>query len=96
MGTTAATLVTGWYSARGVTPRYRADMVESLEPIGSPPSDAERSLMWLRQHVAPTVRTLLQWYTRSELEEALFAPAGLLSIVTPIVTPRGSEPALTE
>jgi hypothetical protein len=68
-----------WWQERGVRVPW---LIEGIEVpnvhLASEPTDADRSMKWLRTQVAPTVRWLLNHYERSTLEDALMLGAGPL------------------
>jgi hypothetical protein len=68
-----------WWKERGIIVPWQIEGVEVPSvKLPSEPSDAARSMKWLRTQVAPTVRWLLQHYERAIIEEALMLSAGPL------------------
>lgn len=56
--------VSGWFRARGITPRYQPTMAGSMGPVSTTDTDAARSLRWLGRDVRPVVARLSLVYGR--------------------------------
>lgn len=69
-GSESSALVCGWYGARGVSVPVPAEYAAPVRTVKNK-TDVERSLMWLRDSVHPTIRKLVDLGYKDEVLRAL-------------------------
>jgi len=67
-----STNVVAWYHARGVDVLDLGNRAEHpLAPLGTPKSDVDRKLKWIKQQVVPTIRKLAEMGYAEELMDLI-------------------------